>query len=373
MSLAGLFDDAKTSDESSGDDEQPLSTRAESMLPNNASACSTEAVPASSPPSAESAVNDDVPSDNDDWKRSDAIVSSSGAGNGVAARRKLTKKRALDERSDDEDEDDFTEESDEESEDEEASAESEDEEDSEEEEEMEIVADGRVGNAHSPQANVERRAAAESVPEINNELQDAVAVAHAVGRPASNQVAARLMHTFARNEHQDAMAFQADVQRRIASMTAVLSSEIDEFTHSLRQVVEASAPSNALQNADPEHVDLLLDHRTQTQRVCAHYRKAIGLLVGALESVTRRDGAVGLSSQQIMDARRASNSMQSLLQSVLPDLAQAAADAEQAAGRVRGLELAARNAMANAAAARAAMMDTTDTERKSDTATAILE
>ena len=52
---------------------------------------------------------------------------------------------------------------------------------------------------------------------------------------------------------------------------------------------------------------------------------------------------------------------------MLPDLAQAAADAEQAAGRVRGLELAARNAMANAAAARAAIMDTTETgERKRD-------
>ena len=61
--------------------------------------------------------------------------------------------------------------------------------------------------------------------------------------------------------------------------------------------------------------------------------------------------------------------MQNLLKSVLPDLAQAAADAEQAAGRVRGLELAARNAMANAAAARAAIMDTTETGRESETAT----
>lgn len=320
-------------------------------------------------------MEDDVPSDNDDWKRSDAIDSNGGAGNGAAARRKLAKKRARVERSDDEDEDDLTEESDEESEDEEDSAESEDEEDSEEEEEMEVVAESRPRNANPPQVHVERRVAAEPEQPVNNEqlVRGAVPVAHAVGRPASDQVAARLMHTFARNEHADARTFQADVQRRLDSMTTVLSSEVDEFKHSLRQVVEASAPSDALQNASVEDVDLLCDYRTQTLRVCMHYRRAIGHLVGALESVTRRDDAVGLSSQQIIDARRASNSMQSLLKSVLPDLAQAAADAEQTAGRVRGLELAARNAMTNAAAARAPTMQTATPERETETSTATPE
>ena len=372
MSLAGLFDGAKSTDDSSGDDEQPLSSRAESMLPNSAAASPLQAAPAAAAPNAACLVEDDVPSDNDDWKRMDAVESGNGAGSGVAARRRPTKKRARVERSDDEDEDDLTEESEEESEDEEDSAESEEEEDSEDEEEMEVVADNRPHNANPPQADVQQpRGAVEPQQQGNNEqfLRGAVPVAPAVGRPASNQLAARLMYTFARNEHDDARAFETAVDRRLESMTAVLSSEVEEFRHSLRQVVEASAPSDALQHAAVEDVDLLCDYRTQTIRVCVHYRRAIGHLIGALESVTRRDGAVGLSSQQIMDARRASNSMQNLLKSVLPDLAQAAADAEQAAGRVRGLELAARNAMANAAAARAAIMDTTETGRESETAT----